>query len=124
VWCVHGCCVALLSELNRIFRSIQFTLQKVHNVCNDSAGEADRLQIQARRQADEAMPPAMHSSPHRVACLRLLLAHLCPLLSPRSPVSICAAVLSVCESARAQFAELAPVWQRIYESIQEENVEK
>ena len=31
----------LLSELNRIFRSIQFTLQKVHNVCNDSAGEIE-----------------------------------------------------------------------------------
>ena len=33
-------------------------------------------------------------------------------------------VLSVCQQARTLFSELAPVWQRIYAIIAEENVEK
>jgi hypothetical protein len=50
-----------------------------------------------------------------VACSPLLL---------RDCLLPCAGVLSVCESARTQFAELAPVWQRIHAIIADENVEK
>lgn len=56
-------------ELNRIFRAIQFTLQKVHNV--DATG-----------------------------------------------------VAALCQQARAQLNELAPVWQRIHTIIADENAEK
>jgi hypothetical protein len=34
------------------------------------------------------------------------------------------AVLSVCRQARQQFQELAPIWQRIFEMIAGESVEK
>ena len=58
-------------ELNRIFRNIQFALQKVHSVCNDDK------QIEA-----------------------------------------------VCAAARSMFAELSPVWSRIFVIVGDENVEK
>ena len=32
-------CAPSFRELNRIFRNIQFTLQKVHSVCNEPAGQ-------------------------------------------------------------------------------------
>lgn len=103
------------SELNRIFRSIQFTLQKVHNVCNDPAGETQRW-----IEAQQLSWPIGGCILRCTLAVDAVLTAVCVCLH----LCLCAGVLSVCESARTQFAELAPVWQRIHAIVADENVEK